>query len=47
MLIKMEPCSCSNSLPAAFTRRFHLVAHLPFLADIIAADLFVMLTAVS
>ena len=32
---------------AAFTRRFHLVAHLPFLADIIAADLFVMLTAVS
>ena len=70
MLIKMELCSCSNSLliastdlagkpapsclaisaldlPAAFTGRLHLVAHLPFLADIIATDLFVMLTAVS
>ena len=34
-------------LPAAFTSRLHLVAHLPFLADIIATDLFVMFTAVS
>ena len=38
----MEPCSCSNS-----PHHLQLVAHLPFLADIIAADLFVMLTAVS
>lgn len=38
----MEPCSCSNS-----PHHLQLVAHLPFLADIIAADLFVMFVAES
>ena len=44
---EISQVSSALDFPTAFPGRFHLVAHLPLLADIVTTNLFVMLTAVS